>query len=142
MKIAIVTGSRDWQDREALWRALDDEHPDIVVHGSCETVVRGERRMRGADLDADLWARMNGVMLLTAPAHFDRLGGKAGPIRNSFIAKVVAAILAGWPGQPHQVVVIAAPLPGSRGTPDMVQKCERRQWRVRVVTTKHEEDGR
>jgi hypothetical protein len=130
MKIAIVTGSRDWQNREALWRALDDEKPDIVIHGNCE---HRDRRLRGADADADAWARMNGVMLLAAPAHFDRLGGKAGPIRNSFMAKVVAAILDGWPNPPHEVVVIAAPLPGSRGTPDMVGKGKRHNWRARTV---------
>lgn len=84
MKLALVTGSRDWLDREALWRALDDEKPNIVVHGSCEVVRNDHRRLRGADADADAWARLNGVMLLTAPAHFDRMGGKAGPIRNSF----------------------------------------------------------
>lgn len=134
MKVAIVTGSRDWTDRAAIWKALDEERPDIVVHGNCEKRNReGFLVLRGADADADAWARLNGVMLVTAPAHFNRLGGKAGPLRNSFMVKLVAAILCGWPGQPHQVVVIAAPLPDSKGTPDLVSKAERHGWRIRVV---------
>ena len=129
MKIAIVTGSRHWTNLQAIWGTLDEEQPDIVVHGDCE--YNGE--LRGADAAADAWARSHGVALLTSPAHFHKLGGKAGPLRNSFLVKVVFALLCGWPSQPHQVVVIAAPLPDSRGTPDLVGKAERHQWRVRLV---------
>lgn len=135
MKLAIVTGSRDWTSRTAIWSALDNEQPNIVMHGSCEVVKGATRTLRGADLFADEWARRFGVMLVTVPALFaSPMGTRAGPVRNTFMAKTAAAILAGWENQPHQVVVIAAPMGESRGTRDMISKAEKHQWRVRLVT--------
>jgi hypothetical protein len=134
MKLAIVTGSRDWTSRTAIWSALDQEQPNIVMHGSCESLKGATQTLLGADLFADEWARRFGVMLLTAPALFSSsMGTRAGPIRNTFMAKAAAAILAGWETQPHQAVVIAAPLGESRGTRDMMAKAEKRGWRVRLV---------
>ncbi|QEQ93849.1 DprA-like DNA processing chain A [Streptomyces phage Maya] len=47
----LVTGSRDWSDRDAVWDALDDilgAHQELtLVHGDCPT---------GADRYADDWA--------------------------------------------------------------------------------------
>lgn len=134
MKLAIVTGSRDWTDRTSVWSALDQETPDIVMHGSCEVVSGATRTLRGADLFADEWARIFGVMLVTVPALFQsQFGTRAGPLRNTFMVKLASAILAGWPNPPHQVVVICAPLPGSRGTIDMMEKAQAHEWRVRLV---------
>lgn len=134
MKLAIVTGSRDWTSRTAIWSALDQEQPNIVMHGSCDTVAKAARTLRGADLFGDEWARRFGVMLVTVPALFDVLGPKAGPVRNSFMVKLAAAVLGGWENGPHDVVVIAAPSATSRGTIDMMTKAEKSGWRVRLIT--------
>jgi hypothetical protein len=136
VKVAIVTGSRDWENRTAIWSALDQEHPDIVVHGSCEFVDKKtqSRTLRGADRFADEWARKHGVMLATMPALFGSpLKERAGPIRNSFMVRLVHAVLCGWPNQPHQVVVIAAPSPDGSGTQDLVAKAQKHLWRIREV---------
>jgi hypothetical protein len=123
MKLALVTGSKDWSDSEAIYAALDAEKPDIVLNGGAT----------GSDSIASAWAHHRGVALLIAPALWNAMKKRAGPIRNSLMEKVVYSLLAGWPDPPHNVVVIAAPLPESRGTYDMVGKCERHHWRIRIV---------
>lgn len=60
MKV-IVTGSRDWTDKAAVFRALDDVYGDecvwgtghefVVAHGACPT---------GADRFADEWCAARG----------------------------------------------------------------------------------
>lgn len=105
----------------------------MVMHGSCEIVKGATRTLRGADLFADEWARKSGRMLITVPALFESdLGTRAGPIRNSFMASLAAAVLCGGARQPHKVVVIAAP-DGGPGTRDMMEKAHKHEWRVRVV---------
>lgn len=145
MKLTIVTGSRDWENRTAIWSALDQEEPDIVMHGSCEALPKAQlersasasgatRTMRGADLFADEWCRKFGVMLVTVPALFQsKFGTRAGPLRNTFMAKLAESLLAGWPNPEHEVVVLCAPRPGSKGTIDMMAKAKARGWRLRLV---------
>jgi hypothetical protein len=91
----LLTGSRDWDDRRAIYDALErivsdhalhyepDEYgnylpdPDkiTVVHGACPT---------GADEWANQWAISNCDMRLVEqhPADWERYGKRAGPIRN------------------------------------------------------------
>jgi len=57
----LVTGSRDWDDRTAIWhalafsaaRALAVAPSVVVVHGACQDK---RRRLCGADAHADSWA--------------------------------------------------------------------------------------
>jgi hypothetical protein len=90
----LVTGSRDWQDRLAVYRALNevcnehglnyppDEHgntmPDpekiTVVHGACPT---------GADLWADEWCISNFFEAERYHAEWNRFGKRAGFLRNA-----------------------------------------------------------
>ena len=62
----LVTGSRDWRDWRAIFRALDDihaDHPDLtVVHGDCPT---------GADKYADDWAALQHAGIDPHPADWD-----------------------------------------------------------------------
>ena len=78
----LVTGSRDWKDRDLVRRALDSiayaQGFDgmVVVHGHCPT---------GADHWADEWALDHadrGVIVERHPADWDAYGKAAGPIRN------------------------------------------------------------
>jgi len=88
-----VTGSRDWGDRLAVYRALNDicdefdlnyppdeygnTMPDAakvtIVHGACPT---------GADAIADDWAIGNFLVPERHPADWAKHGRAAGPIRN------------------------------------------------------------
>jgi hypothetical protein len=131
MKIALVTGSRAWSDEKAVREALDDEKPNLVMHGMCDT---------GADWYAHRWAIDKGVDLILMPALWNARNVSAEPRRNSLMERVVEALLCGWRNRHsgahtlNEVVVIAAPLEGSRGTADMLRKCAAHQWRVRIVT--------
>jgi len=91
----LVTGSRDWDDRDAIYRALhvevmekfgrkgydDDGHfvdwlcPDnlTLVHGDCPT---------GADRIADDWALSHWIHVERHPAEWKKFGKPAGFIRN------------------------------------------------------------
>ncbi|MFF6903452.1 DUF2493 domain-containing protein [Streptomyces hydrogenans] len=54
----LVTGSRDWDDKDQVYAALStavfQNVPAIVVHGACPT---------GADTQAAWWVRMHGRTL-------------------------------------------------------------------------------
>lgn len=99
----LVTGSRDWPDRLAVYRALDslcderglnyppDEYgntmPDaqriVVVHGDCPT---------GADRDADQWCLSNHFTAETYPANWVLYGKRAGFVRNAEMVALGADI--------------------------------------------------
>lgn len=102
----IVSGSRDWPSRDqavifqALTKLREENRMMLLVHGACPT---------GVDALADFWARANGFPCARMPAWFDALGLKAGPMRNRWM-------LDAFPG----ACVLAFPLPGSKGTRDMI----------------------
>lgn len=94
----LVTGSRDWRDRKAVFDALDaafakyayraklDNDPDwriVVVHGDCPT---------GADRWARMWYESRKSMWHERvdedphPADWARLGKAAGGARNQVMA--------------------------------------------------------
>jgi hypothetical protein len=37
VKAVIVSGSREWTDEDALFEAIADEDPDVIIHGDCPT---------------------------------------------------------------------------------------------------------
>lgn len=73
MIIAIVSGSRDWSDRESIYKALDESCCQMVVQGGCPT---------GADFIAREYARNKSLILVTFYANWKKYGNSAGPIRN------------------------------------------------------------
>ena len=108
MKAIIITGSREWSDADAILNVLLDENPSIVIHGAC----------RGADQIADYHASNMGRTVIAMPAQWDRDGKGAGPGRNSMMGNVLGAMQ----DCGHTVHVHAFPMPGSRGTWDMVNR--------------------
>lgn len=99
----IVTGSRKWTDKVAVWDALNDvyqEHgPFVLVHGACST---------GADAIAHQWyelaTRLVRVKEEPFPAAWDARGKAAGPERNRRMVEAGADL------------VLAFPLPEGSGT--------------------------
>lgn len=98
----LVTGSRDWENRDIIYRALNevceefelnyppDEYgntlPDparlTVVHGDCPT---------GADAIADDWCTGNALIEPERhPAQWRALGRSAGPLRNQHMVDLGA----------------------------------------------------
>lgn len=96
----LVTGGRDFNDHEFIWRALDalqrKRGVDVLIHGTA----------RGADSWSALWARDRGVPEEKYPANWDAYGKAAGHIRNKQMLVE---------GKPDLLVAF----PGGRGTADM-----------------------
>lgn len=108
MRIILVTGGRDYADRQKVFETLDWLHPEAVMHGQCET---------GADHFADQWCLERGVPVIRVPALWDALGDPAGPRRNAFMASL-------------QIATGVCAFPGGRGTRDMIKRA--REWSVPV----------
>lgn len=88
----IVTGSRHWTDRGAVYDALNNVYkergPFVLVHGDCAT---------GADAMAHDWygvaAHLVRVEEQRFPASWEARGAKAGPERNKRMVKAGAQLL-------------------------------------------------
>jgi hypothetical protein len=83
----LITGSRDWDLGEFADRVvtglLAKHGPGLViVHGACPT---------GVDASIDEAAREIGVEVEPHPADWDRLGKRAGPVRNQEMVDLGAA---------------------------------------------------
>jgi hypothetical protein len=106
MTRVLVCGGRDFSDRATLTAALDRLHAErgftLVIAGGA----------RGADTMAEEWAASRGVPCDVYMAEWERLGRKAGPIRN---ARMLTE------GNPDLVVAF----PGGRGTAHMVRIARR-----------------
>lgn len=99
----IVTGSRKWEDKAAVYDALNSiymEHgPFVVVHGACST---------GADAIAHTWVELANQLVRVGeeqfPAAWEARGKRAGPERNERMIQAGADL------------VLAFPLPDGTGT--------------------------
>jgi hypothetical protein len=123
-RIVLVSGSRKWTDAAALGKVLAEQNPLVILHGACST---------GADRLAWTWAEQHAIQVVTAPAPWAR-GKRAGPERNAFLLEMTLALAEYWfekvDGAEEYVssvpVLVAAPLPGGRGTQDMLGLAYRR----------------
>lgn len=98
----LITGSRDWADRDVIRRALIRAGQDAHVHPQGVTVVHGGAR--GADQIAGELAGEFGCMVEVHRADWDRYGKAAGHRRNAEMVALGAD------------VCLAFPLGESRGT--------------------------
>ena len=109
----LVTGSRNWTNRTIVENALIEQAkllgPFVLVHGDA----------RGADRIAASITKSAGseFQVEAHPANWS-LGKAAGVLRNQEMVELGA------------VVCLAFPLPESRGTWDMVRRCEAAGIRV------------
>lgn len=73
--VVLVTGDRNWKDRDKLFSVLDEFSHKIrkIIEGCA----------RGADNLAEEWARSRGKENQHFPADWDEYGKSAGPIRNN-----------------------------------------------------------
>lgn len=101
----LVCGGRNYNDRAAVYRELDDLERShgitLVMHGGAP----------GADDLAESWAISRCVPHRWFTAEWTRLGKAAGPARN---ARMLAE------GKPDVVLAF----PGGKGTADMVRRAE------------------
>jgi hypothetical protein len=106
----LITGSRDWIDRDAIRAALVQAGRTAGVHPQGTTVVHGGAR--GADRIAGEIAREFGCTVEIHPADWDGLGKAAGHRRNAEMVNAGAD------------VCLAFPLGESRGTRGCMQLAE------------------
>lgn len=113
----LITGSRDWQDRDAIYNLLNRLVPlhATIVHGDCPT---------GADALAQKWAESQpDIKVERYPADWNQYGKSAGPRRNQQMVDLGADIC------------IAFPLSTSRGTRDCMRKAKTAGIPVLVLET-------
>jgi hypothetical protein len=100
----IVCGSRGWEDRERIELRLSQLPPSpttVLVHGGA----------KGPDTIAAQFAGLCGMTVEPHPAEWDRLGKRAGFVRNEKMALLGADVcIAFWDGL-------------SPGTKDMIDRC-------------------
>ena len=107
----LITGSRNWKNREFLYEVLDQLELDDI-----EVLIEGEAT--GADTMARQWAesRYIGNRVLKFPANWDTYGRAAGPIRNKQMLVE---------GKPTLCIAFSEDLTTSRGTRNMVLQAHR-----------------
>lgn len=116
MKV-IVSGSRDYTDKNIIKYWLDYFNPTYIVDGG----------QRGADTIAWQYAVDNNLGWIRIAADWDKYGKKAGPIRNQQMLDETKPDL-----------VLAFPLEGSIGTYDMIRKAVK----AKVRTISIHKDGK
>lgn len=112
--LVAVTGGREYSNKKRVFSKLSKYHEQFhfthLLHGDSD----------GLDRLAGEWgSRKKGVQVLKAPAHWDRDGRAAGPIRNSMMAML-----------PIDVLLV---FPGGTGTADMMKKAKAKGIRCIVI---------
>lgn len=95
----LVTGDRDWYDKEMIESALRAYQPCSLIQGGA----------RGADTIADIVATELGIESTTVKANWKEHGRAAGPIRNREMLKY----------KPDIVLAFHNDIISSKGTRDM-----------------------
>lgn len=90
MKI-IIAGGRDFDNQDYMWDELDPLE-DFVTEVVCGCA-------RGADQLGSIWAVESGIDVKKFPAEWDKLGKKAGYIRNRQMGEYADALIAFWDGK-------------------------------------------
>jgi hypothetical protein len=109
--IVVVSGSRDWEDKESIRRFLLKHNPDLVIQGGT----------RGVDRLAKEVCEEEGITCETVKADWRRYGGAAGFIRNSWMLdRNPDLVLAFWDG-------------ASPGTKNMIDLTHKRGIDLEVV---------
>lgn len=114
--ILVVTGGRDYTDRNAIFWALD------VLHAHHPVTFMSLGDARGADAVALEWAKRNGIHGVVHRARWDMLGKSAGHERNG---RMLATALARAAEAGEPVKLLACP--GGHGTRDCVRQALARE---------------
>jgi hypothetical protein len=98
----LVTGGRDFKDRDFLFATLDDLHSEhgftLLIHGDA----------KGADRLAGEWAEERGVPILACPPDWRRYSRGAGPKRNRQMLAEKPELVVAFPGDSdtrHMVII-------------------------------------
>lgn len=123
----MVTASRRCPNDGYIASVLDRFHEvecpiTLVIEGECPTPPEDRRiGRRSGDLQARDWALEYGIPVMGMPAAWGRYKKEAGGIRNGWMLRF---------GSPD--LVLAFPMPDSRGTWDAVRQAKALHCRVEV----------
>ena len=115
MKV-LITGSRNWSDKDAVEIAIARAKPDIIIEGGA----------KGADAIAKEYAHKTFRKVIEVKAEWDRYGKKAGGIRNSTMIAM----------KPDLVLAFSKDLSKDKGTRDTVNKAIAKGIKVWWVRSK------
>ncbi len=107
--IILVTGGRDFNDKERVFKKLDEIIAGVQDLNEVSVIQGGAR---GADSLGRLWAKDNWIYWKSFDADWNQYGKRAGPIRNQQMIDEC---------EPDLCVAF----PGGRGTADMVRRCKK-----------------
>jgi len=90
----LVAGSRDIDNKNVVYNAIIDSpwDPEVLVHGGAEGVDKiADRYARLKDIDTDVNPIPDWV--------WEKIGRKAGPMRNDYMVRRADALIAVWDGE-------------------------------------------
>jgi hypothetical protein len=119
----LICGDRFWNNFQLLFDTVKKLYAVHVI----ECIIEGEAR--GADTMARLADNKLGIKVLPFPAHWDKFGKSAGPIRNRQMITE---------GKPTLVLAFHDDITKSRGTADMLRVAISVKIPARLFTTSGE----
>lgn len=105
----LVTGGRDYDDRNRLYKFMDRMVQTINGEGRTRNIRLIHGAAKGADSIAAEWAEERGIPSTAYPADWETYGRSAGAIRNKLMLTE---------GKPHAIIAFK----GGRGTQNMIQQ--------------------
>jgi hypothetical protein len=119
----LVSGSRDIDDNAVVYDAIINSpwEPSVLIHGDAS----------GVDKIADRYARLHKIDTDVHPVPewvWEKVGRKAGPMRNDYMVQQADALVAVWDGE-------------SSGTKDAMQQAESEGLPVYKVVCSETENG-
>jgi predicted Rossmann fold nucleotide-binding protein DprA/Smf involved in DNA uptake len=85
----LITGSRTFDDKTALFKALDGIEFDTLISGGA----------KGADSIAEEYCLLNGIEVAQYLPEYDKFGRGAPIVRNKSMVALCDTVLAVWDGQ-------------------------------------------
>lgn len=115
--VLIVSGDRNWTDREKIRKVLTEFNP--------QTTLLVEGGARGADRLARQEGRKLGFKVITVDADWHKYGKAAGAVRNRVMYNTY---------KPHGILAFHSNISESKGTKDMIEVAEKGGTPVRLTT--------
>lgn len=113
----IIAGGRDFNDKTLMINRIQELEKQGLIY-STSTLICG--MARGADLMARDIFKAAGLAVRDMPAEWDKLGKRAGYVRNESMALIADMALVFWDGQ-------------SKGSKHMIDTMDKLQKPVYVV---------
>jgi hypothetical protein len=92
----IVAGGRDFNDYKLLSRKVSAIRKVVWSEFLADDLEIVSGGARGADRLGERWAKENHASMKQFPADWDRLGKRAGFVRNEQMAKYADSLIAFW----------------------------------------------